>query len=200
MAENVASICQHQASACLHNVPSVYVTSEDSRLKCKLNVKKFWRLLGFELVSSVFSLFRRKYTGSYKSSRNINRFQLPLHNRTINIMTGIFEINDNFVMTLNWNRTRVHLFTDGWFICLSVFEVSTASFLFNRSGSNDGSWWQDSDADDEDEEEDQESKPAKSGLDGCSLTPFTNNLCGIVFVEEKLVTIQFLLCNVLYFL
>ena len=50
------------------------------------------------------------------------------------------------------------------------------------------SWWQDSDADDEDEEGEgvQEKKSHKPNEENTP-SPLLNTLCGIVFVEEKLV-------------
>ena len=65
-----------------------------------------------------------------------------------------------------------------------------ACFNFRRTESEYISWWQDSDAEDEDEEDPAEEevlekKNCKSESDGYGLCPFSNNLCGIVFVEEK---------------
>jgi len=45
------------------------------------------------------------------------------------------------------------------------------------------SWWQDSDA--EDEDDDGEAVEEKKKSDNSTPSPFLNNLCGIVFVEEK---------------
>ena len=46
------------------------------------------------------------------------------------------------------------------------------------------SWWQDSDAEDEEDNETVEDKKTEKKDDGYT-SPFTNTLCGIVFVHDR---------------